>query len=210
MKSIENCVLYGIIDMMYIVPEQAVATTERLINGGVDILQLRAKEASHKAVIQLAEAILPVIRQTAVPLILNDHPELLREVDADGCHVGQDDLSVAEARLAAARPCLVGRSTHTIEQAEAATSDGADYIGYGPIFSTKTKPSASPVGLALLAELHERVRIPIFCIGGIKSTNLRSLLAAGSKRVCIVSDLLLATDIERHTANIKKQLDSSV
>ncbi len=209
MKPIEDCVLYGIVDMMYIRPDEAAAMTERLVMGGIDILQLRAKEVSQKAIIRLAEAILPVVRRTAVPLILNDYPDLLHEVDADGCHVGQDDLSVAAARLAAGRPCLVGKSTHTIAQAEAATNDGADYIGYGPIFTTKTKPSASPVGLDSLAALHERVRIPIFCIGGIKSTNLPSLLAAGGKRVCIVSDLLLATDIERHTAKIKKELTIS-
>src|SRR5205807_10535777 len=127
-----------------------------------------------------------------------------------GVHVGQDDDSIEKVRAQIKRPIVVGKSTHSIEQAVAAEREGADYIGFGPIFSTPTKPDYSPVGLEQIREVHERVSIPMFCIGGIKSGNLAQVIAAGAKRVVIVSGLLQANDIAGYARACKKLLSRSM
>src|SRR4030095_6202065 len=116
------------------------------------------------------------------------------------------DDPIEKVRAQVKRTILVGKSTHSVEQAVAAEREGADYIGFGPIFSTPTKPDYVPVGLEQIREVHERVSIPIFCIGGIKFENLARVIAAGAKRVVIVSGLLQATDIASYTGACKKLL----
>jgi thiamine-phosphate pyrophosphorylase len=170
------------------------------------VLQIRAKGRAKTEIIDLARAILPITKAAGIPLIVNDYPDLLREVDADGCHVGQEDFGVAEARDLAGRDCIVGRSTHSLEQAERAQAEGADYIGFGPLFATATKPRAAPIGLDDLVWLHRKINLPIFCIGGVRLENLGEVLLAGARRVCIVSDLLCTSDIQAHTATVKAAL----
>ena len=124
----------------------------------------------------------------------------------EGVHLGQDDISIANAREIAGRDLLVGKSTHSLEQAIAAQEGDADYIGFGPLFATPTKPDYSPIGLNDIQKVHEAIRIPIFCIGGIKLENLDSVIAAGAKRVVIVSGLLKAPDIAEYARACKKLL----
>jgi thiamine-phosphate pyrophosphorylase len=203
MKQIGDCFLYGIVDLGYVVERNVELVTSQLVAGGVDLLQLRAKGQSKPEIANLALAMLPITKPAGVPLIVNDHPELLRDVAADGCHVGQEDFDVAEARNLAGRPCIVGKSTHSLEQAGSAQQEGADYIGFGPLFPTATKPSAIAVGLDQLAVLHRTINLPVFCIGGVKLENLREVVRAGARRVCMVSDLVCASDVEAHTAAVK-------
>ena len=153
-------------------PDNVATVTARLLQGGIDLLQLRAKDHPKSEIVKYAEAMLPLTKAAGVPLILNDYPDLLKEVEADGCHVGQEDFGVAEARDLAGRDCLVGKSTHTVAQAQTAERDGADYIGFGPLFPTGTKPTAKAIGLDEIRTLHEQVKLPIFCIGGVKLENL--------------------------------------
>jgi thiamine-phosphate pyrophosphorylase len=207
-NPISGCFLYGIVDLGYIAPENVAAMTARLLEGGVDILQLRGKDRAKTEIIRCAEIMLPLTKDAGVPLILNDYPDLLKVVEADGCHVGQDDFGVAEARDLAGRNCLVGQSTHTVTQAQVADKDGADYIGFGPLFPTGTKPSAAAIGLTAIRTLHEEVKLPIFCIGGVKLGNLPEIVRAGARRVCIVSDLLLAADVAKRTAEVKALLST--
>jgi thiamine-phosphate pyrophosphorylase len=205
-NSLPQCFLYGILDLGY-VPSDVVATvTARLLQGGIDLLQLRAKGHSKTDIVSFAKAMLPLTKAAGVPLILNDYPDLLKEVDADGCHVGQEDFSVEEARELAERRCLVGKSTHTIRQALTAEEQGADYIGFVPLFPTGTKPTAKAVGLDDLQTLHHEVHLPIYCIGGVKLDNLQEVVQAGARRVCIVSDLLLAPDVADRTREVKAAL----
>ena len=206
MNALEHCFIYGIIDLGYVKPEAVTDITKKLVRGGIDLLQLRAKALPIDQVRTIAQLMVAITQPAGVPFILNDYPQLLTDVPAEGCHLGQDDGGIAEARRIAGRKIIVGRSTHSIEQAVAAQQEGADYIGYGPLFPTPTKPDAAAIGLSALRKLHAQVRIPIFCIGGIKESNLRKVTEAGAERVCIVSDLLTAPDPYAKVRAIKADL----
>ena len=198
--------MYAIVDLGYVEPARAADVTHQLIQGGADLIQLRAKGLARKDVAALAAELHAVTQPADVPFILNDYPELLAEVEAEGCHVGQDDASIAEARRQAGRECIVGKSTHSPEQAARAFQDGADYIGFGPLFATPTKPGAKPIGLSGLPTVHAAINIPIFGIGGVKLSNLREVLSAGARRVCIVSDLLHAPNVLEKARSLKAVL----
>ena len=195
MSALADARLYGIVDLGYVTADTAPVAAEKLLEGGVDILQLRAKDAPKSIVVGLAEEIHSLTAPLRVPLILNDYPELLRDVPAEGAHVGQDDMSVAEARAAAGRPVVIGKSTHSLTQARAAAEEGADYIGFGPLFATPTKPGRPAIGLEDIRTAYSEVKIPIFCIGGIKQENLAQVRGAGAQRIVIVSGWLQADDI---------------
>ena len=206
MNALADARLYGIVDLGYVSADTAPVAAEKLLEGGVDILQLRAKEVPKSIVVGLAEEIHALTAPLGVPFILNDYPDLLRDVPAEGAHVGQDDLSVAEARAAAGRPVLIGKSTHSLAQARAAAEEGADYIGFGPLFATPTKPGRPAIGLHDIATAHAEVSIPIFCIGGIKNENLAEVIAAGAQRIVIVSGWLNADDITAAVDSARRTL----
>jgi thiamine-phosphate pyrophosphorylase len=195
MKSLSDCHLYGILDLGYVSAANLEETARRMLDGGVDILQLRAKGHATDAIRALADRVLPVCRTFDVPMILNDHPELVPLTGADGVHVGQDDMPVPQVRALVGPQALVGLSTHSLAQAEASAEVSPDYIGFGPLFSTPTKPDYVAIGLDEIRAAHERARGPIFCIGGIKRENLPTVLAAGARRVVIVSGILQAADV---------------
>lgn len=195
MKTLAGARLYGIVDLGYVAPEGAPLAAQLLLAGGVDVLQLRAKGAELSLIAALGREIHPLTSAAGVPFILNDHPALLSEVPAEGVHVGQDDLSVAEARASAGREVIVGKSTHSLEQAVSAEAEGADYIGFGPLFATPTKPGREAIGLEGIQGALRAVSLPVFCIGGIKPDNLAQVRAAGARRVVIVSAWLGAADL---------------
>lgn len=199
--------LYGILDLSYVDPGNAVEVAESLIQGGVDLLQLRAKGRASDEIEKLASQLQAVTRKAGVPLIVNDHPAIARNVGAEGVHLGQDDSSIAEAREIVGPDCAVGKSTHSLDQAIRAFYEGADYIGFGPLFPTPTKPDYPPIGLDQLVNVHDAVRIPIFCIGGIKLDNLPKVIEAGAQRVVIVSGLLQATDVAGYGQAVKQLLN---
>jgi len=207
-RSLADALFYAIIDLSYVSAENAPAILEKLLAGGTDIVQLRGKNRSLDELSVLAEQLLQLTMSAKIPLIANDHAEMARRVEVQGVHVGQDDDSIEKVRAQIKRAIVVGKSTHSIEEAVAAEREGADYIGFGPIFSTPTKPDYSPIGLAQIREVHERVSIPIFCIGGIKSENLAQVIDAGAKRVVIVSGLLQANDIAEYARACKSSLRS--
>jgi len=210
LKRLSRARLYAIVDTGYVAPERVPYITEQLVLGGVDLIQLRAKKLSLAAIAELGQkmrAIIPeAVREAHVLFILNDHPELVSEMGADGIHVGQDDLSVDEARARAGAGVIVGKSTHSLDQAIAAEKEGADYIGVGPIFATPTKPDYVPVGPALIGHVLAAVRVPQFCIGGVNEQTLPEVLAAGAQRVVIVSALLQSADIPTYCRRVRKQL----
>jgi thiamine-phosphate pyrophosphorylase len=208
-SSVGDARLYGIVDLGYLSADTAPVAAEKLLEGGVDVLQLRAKSVEKSVIAGLAGKIHALTEPLGVPLILNDYPELLRDVPAEGAHVGQDDMSVAEARAAAGRPVIIGKSTHSLAQARAAAEEGADYIGFGPLFATPTKPGRPAIGLQDIGAAHADVNIPIFCIGGIKEENLPEVLAAGARRIVIVSGWLKADDIAAAVASARRTLENA-
>jgi thiamine-phosphate pyrophosphorylase len=210
LRALRDCCLYGILDLSYVDVSDMSRTVEAVIHGGVDLIQLRAKKYSIDEIVDLAREVYSITSTASIPLIVNDHTEVAREVAIQGVHVGQDDDRIAVARAKAGRPILVGKSTHSLEQALAARSEGADYIGFGPIFATPTKPDYKPIGLDDIKQVHTDVTLPIFCIGGIKIDNLPEVIAAGARRVAIVSALLKATDIAEYARACKRLLTSDL
>jgi thiamine-phosphate pyrophosphorylase len=201
--------LYAILDLGYTPEKNAAAITASLLGGGADLLQLRAKGHDAATIRRVAETLIPLCRAAGVPFILNDFPELAAELAVDGVHIGQDDGPLAAARKIMGPGKLIGRSTHSLEQARAALAEGFDYIGFGPLFPTPTKLGRPGIGLQDIAAMEREVgtKIPAFCIGGIKRCNLTEVLAAGARRVVIVSDLLTAADVCAATREARTALN---
>lgn len=192
MKSIlSDSRLYGIVDLGYVRPEEVESTIAALLRGGIRILQLRAKGIDPATVEQLARRMQPLCREAGAIFVLNDYPDMAARIGADAVHVGQDAGPLAAVRDIVGPQMLIGRSTHSPEQALAAVAEGADYIGFGPLFPTGTKPGRPSIGLQDIAAVQEKLGdFPMFCIGGINGTTLPSVLQAGARRVVIVSWLL--------------------
>jgi thiamine-phosphate pyrophosphorylase len=195
MRPLQDCRLYGIIDLGYVERSDAARIVEQMIEGGVDLIQLRGKNKSIGELVELSKQLHELTAKSATPLIVNDYAEVARSTPVEGVHVGQDDDLIQIVRHTAARDILVGKSTHSLAQARAAQVEGADYIGFGPIFATPTKPDYTPIGVEDIRRVHAEVNLPIFCIGGINIDNLQSVIDAGAKRVVMVSALLTAHNI---------------
>jgi len=195
MRPLHDCRLYGIIDLGYVERSDGARIAQQMIEGGVDLIQLRGKNKSIDELANLATELHELTAKSSTPLIVNDHAEIASRVPVEGVHVGQDDDSIEMARQKAGRHILIGKSTHSLDQVRAAQREGADYIGFGPIFATPTKPDYAAIGLAEIERVHAEVSLPIFCIGGINVDNLQSVIEAGAKRVVMVSALLKAHSI---------------
>jgi thiamine-phosphate pyrophosphorylase len=192
---LSKALLYGILDTGYIAAADAIPTARLMLEGGVGVLQLRAKNLAPSEISPLARSLAPLCESAGVPLILNDHPALVAETGAHGAHVGQDDMPVSEARRLAGPEKIIGLSTHSAAQAAAAVGQHPDYIGFGPLFSTLTKPDYTAIGLEDVRAVHTSAPFPVFCIGGIKLHNLPEVLSAGARRAVIVSGILQSADI---------------
>ncbi|MFD2672586.1 thiamine phosphate synthase [Marinicrinis sediminis] len=182
--------LYGITDERFHPGRDIVEVMEQAILGGVSIVQLRDKWSAPDELLHKARRLRELTRKHEVLFIVNDHVELALEVDADGVHLGQDDLSLAEARKQM-KSKLIGISTHRIEEAIAAQREGADYIGVGPVYATQTKSDVvAPVGLSYVSEVAAEIDIPAVAIGGIKLHNVADVLQAGARRICAVTEIV--------------------
>jgi thiamine-phosphate pyrophosphorylase len=206
MRTLDQCRLYGILDTGYCDPSLLGRMLERMITGGVDIVQLRAKGMAPDRIAELAGELHPVSRAAGVPLIINDHPALVAETGVEGAHVGVEDMTVAGARRLAGRACWIGKSSHSLAQAREGAGQGADYLGFGPLFATPTKPDYVPIGTEDIRAVYREIALPVFCIGGIKRENLAEVMASGAERVVIVSGILLATDPAGYTRACVEQL----
>ena len=204
--ELENAKLYGIVDRTYVEEGDIETVTRSLIKGGADIIQLRAKDCDEDEVLEMALQIALICREAEIPFIVNDFPKIAKQVKSDGLHIGQDDGSIKEVRKIVGDEMIIGRSTHSVQQAEQALLDGFDYIGFGPLFPTPTKKGREGIGLENISIVEEKVgkQIPVFCIGGITRNNLETVAQAGARRIVIVSDLLQTESIEKATATAKK------
>jgi len=181
-----------------------VVTAHAAIAGGVDCIQVREKSLPDRQLLELARRLRGVTIESETLLIVNDRPDIAALVNADGVHVGQDDLPVAAARKAVGADRLVGLSTHSIEQARRAVEAGADYIGVGPMFPTLTKAAGPVRGAKLLAEVAGEIEIPHVAIGGINADNVAELAEAGGRCVAVCQAILGADDPKAAAGAIKQ------
>ena len=176
------------------------------VQGGADAVQLRDKQAGDEELLGLARELLKVTKPKGIPLIINDRVNVARLAGADGVHLGQEDGSLSAARAALGQEAIVGRSTHSPEQALAAQAEGFDYIGVGPVFETPTKPTYAPVGLELVRFAAQNIRIPFVAIGGIDEKNIREVCRAGACAVAVVRAVTRRRDPEEAARQLKKIL----
>ena len=159
------------------------------LQGGVGIVQLREKRMEDRKLVDQGRRVREWTREAGALFIMNDRPDLAVLTDADGVHVGQEELSVKDARRIVGPDKLVGVSTHTIEQARQAVLDGADYIGVGPVFATSTKQFTEFAGLDFVRQVAAEIQLPAYAIGGINLENIDQVIAAGASCVAISSAL---------------------
>ena len=176
------------------------------IKSGVDIVQLREKNTTSKRFIYLAQRIRELTSHFGAAFIVNDRVDIAKISNADGVHLGQDDIPVSYAREILGDNAIIGVSTHCPEHAKKAITDGADYIGVGPVFKTPTKPSKDPVGLEYVKWAADNVNIPFFAIGSIDTANIKEVVDAGAKRVAVIRAIMYADDIESNCKILKSAL----
>jgi thiamine-phosphate pyrophosphorylase len=179
---------------------------EAALRGGVDIVQLRMKNASDAEIVSAARRYAAVCSSFDALFVLNDRPDLVEDCGADGVHVGQDDMAVARAREVIGAERIVGLSTHSPAQIDAAGERDVDYIGVGPVHETPTKPGRPAVGLSLVRYAAESASVPFFAIGGIAPANVSSVARSGASRVAVVRALTQAGDPERVARELRASL----
>ena len=206
MKTLSECRLYTFVDTAYLRGRSPEVVAQELCDGGSDLVQLRAKSSSVEEIRQMAESIVPITQRAGVGLVINDHPRIAAEVGAELCHLGQEDLEIAELGNQSERFDRIGLSTHAPEQAQRAIALRPAYIAIGPVYATGTKPSARPVTLDYVRWAAANVKIPWFAIGGINLANIDEVLAAGAQRICVVSAILNAPDIAVVCREFKERL----
>ncbi|MBM7645958.1 thiamine-phosphate pyrophosphorylase [Scopulibacillus daqui] len=177
--------------------DQYMTKIKQALEGGISLLQLRAKHASSKVFYELAEELKSMAHACNVPLIINDRVDIALAVDADGIHVGQDDLPAGKVRKIIGPDKILGVSCSTVEEAIKAEQDGADYLGCGSVFPTKTKSDATMIELDELKRIKENVSIPVVAIGGITEENVNELLKRNVDGIAVVSAILSQPDVKK-------------
>ena len=192
---------------------------EEAIAGGADAIQLRDKGSTAKQLLQEALKLRGITRRRGIPFIINDRVDLALAVDADGVHLGQDDLPIAWARKLLGNDKIIGISTHNLEEAMQAERDGADYVSVGSVFPTTTKPDARPLvnpplspftkggkgGLGLITDIKRNVNIPVVAIGGIKEENVAQVREAGADCIAVISAVVSATNVKEAAKNLRER-----
>ncbi len=195
--------IYGITGEKFAAGRSNIECVKSMIDGGIKIIQYREKEKSIRKKIEEIIEIRKMCRENNVIFIVNDHVDIAILVDADGVHVGQDDMDISYVRKLIGENKIIGRSTHCLEQAKQAVLDKADYIGVGPIFKTTTKDK-DPVGLEYLEEVVKNINIPFVAIGGIKESNIESVKKLGATTICLVSEIVGAENIIEKIKKLNK------
>jgi len=179
-------------DLLRIGAEDA---AQAALDAGVRLFQYRNKSGTRRSIYGTCLRLAVLMRRSGAVFIVNDHPDIAVAVDADGVHLGQEDLPVKEARQLMGGGRLIGVSTHSVEQARAAQSAGADYVGFGPLFTTRTKDAGPSRGIDGLRQVRKAVTLPVIAIGGINYGNLDEVLRAGADGVAVISAVLAAPDL---------------
>ena len=203
---------------LYVITDEKVSrgrshlqVAEAAIRGGADVLQLRDKESSGGRLYRVAVQLRKLTRDARISFIVNDRLDIALAADADGVHVGRDDLPASVVRDIMGPGRILGVSVETVEEAILAEKDGADYLGVGPVFEARgTKPDAgAPLGLDSIARIRRNCRLPIVAIGGIDAENARKVREAGADAAAVISAIVAADDIAQAARRLKRILDGT-
>lgn len=210
MRSNKECLreskLYLILDAQVNSHSELLDILKKSVQGGVDIVQLRDKHGSARDILAFSKIALKIVGDK-VPYIINDRVDLAILADAHGVHLGQEDISVSLARTMLGKKKIIGVSCQTLEHAKTAQKQGADYIGFGSVFQTQTKPGRSAMDLKILESVVRKVSIPLFAIGGISRRNIGMLRSLGVSRVAVCRDICQSADVKKVTGEIKSRLE---
>ena len=198
--------LYAITDRSWLKGDTLAHQVELAILGGVTMIQLREKYLQGEALEELARQVQEVCREYQIPFIINDNVDLAKKIDADGVHVGQSDMAVGQARAILGPDKIIGATAKTVEQAKIAEEQGADYLGSGAVFGSKTKTDAIPMSKELLQQICESVHIPVVAIGGITLENVEQLKDCSITGVAVVSGIFAQRDITAVAQSICKKI----
>ena len=191
----KSMALYAVTDRRWLGEDSLADQVEASIQGGVTFLQLREKELSYEDFLEEALKIADICQKHEIPFVINDNVQIAKASGADGVHVGQSDMAMAEARQVLGEDKIIGVSVQTLEQAIGAQKAGADYLGVGAVFSTSTKNDASDVTYETLKDICANVTIPVVAIGGIHKGNLQELTGSGIDGVAVVSAIYASDDV---------------
>ena len=211
MKFAESMLrLYAVTDRSWVGTQALYEQVEAALRGGVTCVQLREKELNPEDFLAEAKQIKTLCARYGVPLIINDNVELALKVDADGVHVGQEDMDARDVRNLIGADKILGVTAKTVEQAQKAQLAGADYLGSGAVFGSTTKPNARPMTKELLHSICQSVTIPVVAIGGIHRGNIASLAGTGIRGAAVVSGIFAAADIEEECFRLRAEIDRIV
>jgi thiamine-phosphate pyrophosphorylase len=202
---------------LYLVTDRSLAegrSVEEIVRqgiaGGVTVVQLREKNAGTRDFVEQAFALKRAASEAGIPLIINDRVDIALACEADGVHLGQEDMSCRLARRIAGKEIIIGVSVSTIDEARAAEAEGADYLGVGPLFATLTKADAlPPTGLDLLWEIHRAVHIPLVGIGGISPANAGRVIHSGADGIAVVSAIIAHPDPESAAKLLRSTIEEA-
>ncbi len=178
------------------------------IAGGAQMIQYRDKESSYDRFLSCARRLREMCRERKVPFIVNDEVVVASEIDADGVHLGHEDLPIKEAREILGPEKIVGKTARTIRQAKMAEDQGADYAGLGPVFYTDSKQIDEPIGVDVIRRASESLKIPFFAIGGINLDNLDQVIKAGGQRIAVISAIVSSDNPKASAARLLERLKS--
>ena len=211
MKFAESMLrLYAVTDRSWLGNQTLAQQVEQALRGGATCVQLREKELNDTDFLAEAKELKILCARYGVPLIINDNVELALKVDADGVHVGQEDMDARDVRGLIGPAKILGVTAKTIEQAQKAQLAGADYLGSGAVFGSTTKPNARPMSRELLQTICASVSIPVVAIGGIHRGNIASLAGTGIRGAAVVSGIFAAADIEEECRFLREEIDKIV
>lgn len=192
----KDLVLYAVTDRSWLRGETLYSQVEKALKGGATFMQLREKDLDEKTFLEEAVEIQKLCRKYQVPFVVNDNVEIALQMDADGVHVGQEDMEAGAVRAKLGPGKIIGVSAQTVDQAIQAEKNGADYLGVGAVFATGTKLDATDVSYDTLKAICSAVSIPVVAIGGITKDNLMELKGSGIDGIAVVSAIFAADDIE--------------
>jgi thiamine-phosphate pyrophosphorylase len=197
--------LYAVTDRTWVEDTTLMDQVKEALEGGITFLQLREKHLSKEEFIKEAREMKELSKEYKVPFVINDNIEVALAVDADGVHIGQDDMSVEEARKLLGEDKIIGVSAHNVEEAIKAQKGGADYLGVGAVCATSTKKDANVVSKEEIKKICHTVEIPVVAIGGIKKENIKTL--EGTDGVAVVSAIFAAKDIKEDTKQLRSLVE---